>query len=112
MAFLRRRVLENYASAGGKDVIGEWLDDLRDVRGRSVIQRRLERVEDGNFGDHAYVGGGVWELRIHYGPGYRVYYAEHGSVIVLLLCAGDKSTQHKDIRRAQEYWEDYRRTSK
>ena len=66
-------------------------------------------MEEGNFGDHSHVGQGVWELRIHYGPGYRAYYGEDGPVIVLLLCGGDKSTQKRDIRKAHEFWAEYRR---
>lgn len=57
------------------------------------------------------VGGGVWELRIHFGPGYRVYYGEDGPRVVLLLCGGDKATQGKDIRKAQELWAEYRRVA-
>lgn len=71
--------------------------------------KRIDRVEDGNFGDRGFVGGGVWEIRIHYGPGYRVYYGEDGPAIVLLLCGGDKGTQRRDIRSARELWAEYRR---
>lgn len=88
----------------GRDRFGEWLDSLPDVLGQTAIIRRLVRVENGNFGDHCSVGGGVWELRIHCGPGYRVYYGEDGPVIVLLICGGDKGTQRKDIRKAQRLW--------
>ena len=64
----------------------------------------------GNFGDHRSVGEGVIELRIDFGPGYRVYVAPHGEEIIVLLCAGDKSTQQEDIANAHEYWADFKRT--
>lgn len=85
-----------------------WIDDLRDWRGRAQILKRLNRVEEGLYGDRRFVGSGVWELRIDFGPGYRVYYGEQGHEIVLLLMGGDKGTQQKDIRKAQEFWADYR----
>lgn len=102
-----RKVL-HYAVAG-KDLYGSWLAGLRDSAGRNAIIRRVERVEEGNFGDHRPVGGGVWEMRIDFGPGYRVYYGEVGPVIVLLICGGDKKAQRKDIRRARQLWQDYRK---
>ena len=79
--------------------------------GRAAIKIRLDRVAQGNLGDHDSVGHGVVELRIHRGPGYRVYIGLHGLEIVVLLCGGDKSTQKQDVSAAHEYWEDYRRRS-
>ena len=79
-----------------------WLSELRDKRAKARIAIRIDRVEEGNFGDHRSVGGGVSELRIHVGKGYRVYYTIQNKVIVMLLCGGDKSTQSKDIQRAQQ----------
>lgn len=79
----------------------EWLDNLRDSRARSRIIARLDRMEMGNFGDVRPVGGGVNELRIHYGPGYRVYFVRRDPVVVILLCGGDKKTQHADIAKAK-----------
>lgn len=104
----RKREIAHYVSAG-HDLFGEWVTGLADLRGRAAIYKRLDRVEEGNFGDYRPVGGGVFELRIHYGPGYRIYYGEDGPRIVLLLCAGEKRTQDKNIRKAQELWMEYRR---
>jgi putative addiction module killer protein len=94
----------------GKDVFFEWWNRLRDNTARIVIERRITRMELGNFGDHKFCRDGVWELRIDVGPGYRLYYATAGSKIVLLLCGGDKRSQSGDIDRACEYWLDWQRT--
>lgn len=78
----------------------DWLSDLRDRKAKSLVQVRIDRMEDGNFGDCQPVGSGVSELRIHYGAGYRVYFKRSGLEIVVLLVGGDKSTQPKDIKAA------------
>ena len=101
------REIRRYITANGKVPFAEWLDRLRDRRARLKIKLRLDRVEEGNLGDCRSVGEGVFELRIDYGPGYRVYFGQIGLRIVLLLCGGDKSTQEKDICKAKEYWADY-----
>lgn len=87
----------------------EWFDSLKDEVVRNRVRERLARVRLGNLGDSASVGQGVFEFRFHFGPGYRIYYGLEGSVVVLLLCGGHKRTQKADIRKAQGYWEDYRR---
>ena len=79
-----------------------WLAALSDLRARLQIVRRIDRIAAGNFGDAKSVGGAVKELRIDYGPGYRVYYTRRGDTVVILLCGGDKRTQSKDIRKAKE----------
>ena len=79
----------------------KWIDGLRDGQARARIIARLRRVALGNFGDAKPVGAGISELRIPYGPGYRVYFTRRGSVVVVLLCGGDKSTQAKDIAKAR-----------
>jgi len=94
--------------ADGKDVFEEWLSGLNDVVGRASILKRIKRIESGLFGDHRSVGRGVWELRIHFGPGYRIYYGEDGPRVVLLICGGDKGTQGRDIRKAQGLWAEYK----
>ena len=78
-----------------------WLKRLRDLRAKVSILSRLERIEDGNFGDHKSVGGGVSELRVNVGQGYRVYYTVRRTTVVVLLCGGTKSSQRRDIERAR-----------
>jgi putative addiction module killer protein len=85
----------------------EWFDSLRDWKMQAAVDARLARVRAGNFGDCKSVGGGVFELRIALGPGLRVYYGLHGPKIVVLLGGGDKSSQSRDIRRAQELWRQF-----
>ena len=97
-----------YISAGGRDVVGEWLSGLKDARARARIAVRIDRVEAGNFGDCKSLREGVWEMRIDYGPGYRVYYGMLGRHCVLLLCGADKRKQTSDIARAVEYFREYR----
>jgi putative addiction module killer protein len=80
---------------------------LRDGRTVGIVRARLNRVRLGNFGGCKSVGRGVEELRIDYGPGYRIYYGRQGPLVVVLLCGGDKSTQARDILTAQKYWKDY-----
>jgi putative addiction module killer protein len=82
------------------EIFAKWLDGLRDIRGRARVQARIERLATGNPGDVKPVGEGVSELRIDYGPDYRVYYKQHGQKVVILLAGGDKSTQGKDIKTA------------
>ncbi len=83
------------------EVFEQWLKRLRDRRAKVSIVSRIERIEDGNFGDHKSVGSGISELRINVGQGYRVYYTTRNNRVVILLCGGDKSSQQKDIHRAQ-----------
>ena len=104
--------IRHYLAADGKDVYLEWLRRLRDMKARVAVERRLIRLEQGNFGDHRFCRNGVWELRVDVGPGYRVYYALSGGQVVLLLCGGDKRTQNSDICRACEHWQDWQRRSR
>jgi putative addiction module killer protein len=104
--------VRRYLTASGRDVFGEWLSGLRDVRTRAKIVARIDRLSVGNFGDCKALRGGLFELRINWGPGYRVYYALLGRTCVLLLCGGDKRKQSSDIQRGLEYLKDYKeRTS-
>src|SRR5437773_9639009 len=104
--------LIRYVSAAGRDVFGQWLLELRDAQARARINLRLNRLAAGNFGDCKPIRAGVWELRIDWGPGYRVYYALAGRTCVLLLCGGDKRKQSADIDRAVQYWADYQRRTR
>ncbi|MFB6419604.1 MULTISPECIES: type II toxin-antitoxin system RelE/ParE family toxin [Bradyrhizobium] len=79
----------------------KWRSRLRDERAKALIASRLDRLAQGHAGDVESVGDGVSELRIHHGPGYRIYFEKRGSLIIVLLCGGDKSTQAKDIKAAK-----------
>ena len=83
----------------------DWFDSLRDLRTQAAVDARLARVRAGNFGDCKSVGGGVFELRISFGSGLRVYYGLHGQKIVVLIGGGDKRSQTRDIRRARQLWQ-------
>ncbi|MEO7300613.1 MAG: type II toxin-antitoxin system RelE/ParE family toxin [Verrucomicrobiota bacterium] len=85
----------------------EWFDSIRDKKMQAAIDARLTRIRTGIFGDYKSVGGGVFELRINFGPGLRVYYGLHGRQIVVLLGGGDKSSQPRDIRRAPQLWKQF-----
>jgi putative addiction module killer protein len=80
----------------------KWFKKLRDQVGKALILARIDRLEEGNPGDWGPVGEGLFELRIHYGPGYRVYCKDMGTEIIILLCGGDKSTQQADIEKAKK----------
>ena len=96
----------HYIGADGADYFDQWLrEQSPDTRGR--IQTRIDRIELGNLGDHKSVGQGVFELRIHYGPGYRVYLGRDGEALVILLGGGTKKRQSRDIETAQSRWDAY-----
>jgi len=101
--------LLEYLTEDGRNPFREWLLSLRDAPTRARVRVRLNRVRLGNFGDSHSVGGGVSELRLPLGPGYRVYYGRRGNTLVILLCGGDKGTRARDIQSAQAYWADYLR---
>jgi putative addiction module killer protein len=99
--------IQHYRTAGGTDVFGAWFDSLRDQTAQQRIAARIDRLALGLFGDAKSLREGVRELRIDVGPGFRVYYALSGRAVVLLLCAGSKRTQAKDITRAVSYWREF-----
>ncbi|MDO8445172.1 MAG: type II toxin-antitoxin system RelE/ParE family toxin [Deltaproteobacteria bacterium] len=98
-----------YETENGERPFQEWLDSLKDITGRAKVHIRIDRARLGNFGDTNSVGEGVHELKINYGPGYRIYYALDGKRLILLLFGGDKSKQSRDINQAKAYWKDQKR---
>jgi putative addiction module killer protein len=99
--------IEHYLDSRGRDTFSDWLMGLRDLMVKVRIAKRIDRLSLGNFGDCKFVGDGVWELRIDHGAGYRVYYAQAGKQLILLLMGGDKRTQQSDIEEAKEFWQDW-----
>jgi putative addiction module killer protein len=108
----KKKILDIYADSDGKEPFTEWLESIKDRKTRNRIYTRLDRLEVGNPGDYRHLEDGVFELRLHFGPGYRVYYGEDGPVVVILLMGGDKSTQSKDIKRALSFWKHYKEAKK
>jgi putative addiction module killer protein len=104
--------IRHYVSAAGRDIFDDWFSHLSDSRAQAKIAVRIDRLAVGNFGDSKSLGSGLFELRIDWGPGYRVYYAMVGVEIVLLLCGGDKRRQRADIQRAHYYLDDYKKRSR
>ncbi len=101
-----------YTDWQARQPLTAWLDALKDLRAKAQIQARMVRVATGNFGDCKPLRNGVQELRIDYGPGYRVYLSRQGPILVLLLCGGDKTDQSGDIDRAIEYLNDWKQRGK
>lgn len=101
-----------YEQKRGKSAFLDWLLHLKDVKARAVIRARINRLELGNFGDCKSLGAGVLELRVSFGPGYRVYFGRDGNTVVVLLCGGDKGSQTKDIQKAKLLWKEYKDASK
>ncbi len=99
-------VVREYLDDKGQSPFRNWLADL-DLVVRARIQARILRFETGNLGDHKGVGGGVWEARLAFGAGYRIYFGKSGSELVVLLVGGAKGTQSRDIKRAKAYWAKY-----
>jgi putative addiction module killer protein len=106
---MKERELREYLTETGHNPFREWLHSLRDLQARARIRVRLNRVRLGNLGDCKPVGEGVMELRLDFGPGYRVYFGQQADVLVILLCGGDKRTQTRDITSAKQYWQSYKR---
>lgn len=103
----KARTITIYETASGKSPFNEWFNGLKDRRTKTVVDARLTRVRRGNLGACRSLKGGVWELKIDLGPGYRIYFGLHGETVVVLLHGGDKSTQARDIELAQEFWTEY-----
>ncbi len=99
--------VRHYTTPSGSKPFQEWVRGLKDIRVRAAIRKRVYRLQKGILGDCKTVGHGMYELRIHFGPGYRMYIGKDAATIVVLLCGGDKRTQQKDIAKAKTFWEDY-----
>lgn len=97
-----------YQDEFGREPFVEWLRNL-ERSDRARILTRLDRVEQGNFGDHKQIGEKLYELRFHFGSGYRVYFGREKSTLILILSGGTKASQKKDIKKAQKYWSAYRK---
>jgi len=102
------RKLLLYETVDGKCPWHEWFNELKDRKAQAALDARLLRLQRGQFGDCKRIGAGVSELRVHHGPGYRIYFGRDGDSLVVLLCGGSKRTQKRDIARAKAYWTDYR----
>jgi putative addiction module killer protein len=103
-----KKELRTYRTKEGKEPFTEWLGSLKDTIGRAHINNRLKRVVLGNYGDCDPVDNGIKELRVHYGPGYRIYFSEQENNISLLLLGGSKRTQSRDIKKAKKYLAEFR----
>lgn len=99
--------IEFYVAPNGCCPFEDWVNGIRDVKTKTKILTRLDRLRLGNFGDCKNLGEGVSELRIDYGPGIRMYYSKIGNKVILLLCGGIKRSQDKDMKIAREYLQDY-----
>lgn len=99
-----------YATTNGRTPFTEWLEALKDQRGRDTIKVRVRRISVGNFGDSKSLGGGLYELRVDFGPGYRVYFGKEDDDVILLW-GGKKQRQAKDIARGRIYWAEYQSRS-
>lgn len=97
----------NYLTENGRSPFEKCFNSLKDRKAKQKIRLRLDSVQLGNLGDYKSLGDGIFELRIDYGGGYRIYYGQENLTIILLLCGGDKSTQKQDINQAKKYWKDY-----
>ncbi|MGB8495048.1 MAG: type II toxin-antitoxin system RelE/ParE family toxin [Candidatus Acidiferrum sp.] len=103
--------IRHYLTRAGKDIFDEWLTELADARAQAKVASRINRLAAGNFGDCKSLRQGLYELRIDWGPGYRVYFTMTGRTCMLLLCGGDKRKQSSDIARALECVKDYKERS-
>lgn len=104
--------IEFYITPSGRNPFDDWFESTRETHTKSKILARLARLKLGNFGDCRSLGDDIAELRIHYGPGIRIYYSKIGQKVILLLCGGDKGSQSRDIEKAKEYVREYQTREK
>lgn len=105
MPVLQPRELQIYRAPNGQEPFTQWFESIPDLKTRTRIQARIDRLGSGNLGDHKSLGGGIFELRLQFGSGYRVYFGQVDNSIVLLLCGGDESSHERDSVRAKAYWQ-------
>ncbi len=108
---IKQRVVDYYKTPTGKEPAKEWLSSVKDTLTQAILYKRIRQAGLGQFGKTRNVGDGVWELKIDYGPGYRVYYGIHGDELILILMAGSKRTQTTDIKKARTYWTEWKETN-
>ena len=104
---IRPREIRIYTTSNGRSPYRQWSTRIRDEKLRTAISTRLTRLETGNLGDFKRLNQDLYELRIHYGSGYRIYFGSFQNTVIILLCGGTKGTQQRDITRAQNYWNDF-----
>lgn len=101
--------IRKYECADGSIPFDDWIHSFKNPLHRARLLKRLDKVQLGNLGDWTVVGNGVFELREHFGQGYRIYYGIEKQTVILLLCAGNKSSQTKDIKLAKQYWQNFKK---
>jgi len=101
--------IRKYECHDGRIPFDDWIGTFNSTKDRARLLKRLNKVQLGNLGDWASLGDGVFELREHFGAGYRIYYGLEKQTVILLLCGGDKSSQTKDIKTAKQYWHDFKK---
>lgn len=109
MSEVTPRIVETYVTAEGKDVFQEWLAGIDDRRARALVDKTIAKIRLGNLGRHKSVGEGVEEIVLDHGPGYRIYFGEHGAKLVILLLGSTKKRQDEAIKLAKRYWGDWKR---
>ena len=103
-----KKEIQVYRTETGKQPFVEWLKSVKDATVRHSVQVRIRRIEvSGHIGDYKNLKDGMYEMRIHKSPGYRIYYGLDGKTLIVLLAGGEKGTQKRDIKKAKEYWQDY-----
>lgn len=105
---MSKKIIKIYKAQSGKEPFVDWLYSIKDNKIKNIILNRLNRIETGNIGNYKPLGDGINELKFKVGSGYRIYYAEEGNTIIILLCGGDKGTQSRDISKAKEFYKEYK----
>lgn len=105
---ITEKIVKEFITKNGKNPFRNWVDNLKNIQIQAKIDIRIARLRLGNFGDTKPVGQGVYELKIHFGPGYRIYYGIEDEKIILLLCGGEKKSQKNDIQKAIAYWKEHK----